>query len=221
MGEKETESEGWYDPFALAHHREPLGSRAGVDVLALGRESGKAGSELTKLLRGQGRPVAVAARESAWISGSEFMAWLDGGRNPLVVVSRSRGPWRKEHLEPLLRAMDTTDHVVGRRRMGVWKGLGRWFVSWPVRLRFAIPARDLGSPCWLHRREAVGKLQLEAAGPGLGVEILAKATYLGQLVDEVEIPNLEGEAVDWRGDCGWARRPLIVRAGGGLEIRST
>jgi hypothetical protein len=117
---------------------------------------------------------------------------LSGTTLPLVLVTTATEPWTKAHLEPLLEAIDVCDHVIGRRAAGPAS-------SWVARLRaiarhlvFAVPVVDVHSPCRLHRLEKLTAFPLQSASSFLDVEILAKATFLGHLLDEVAVPRLEG-----------------------------
>ena len=60
------------------------------------------------------------------------------------------------------------------------------------RLIFAVPLRDVHSPCRLHRLDKLAAIPLQSASSFLDTEILAKATFLGHLIDEVAIPPLRG-----------------------------
>jgi hypothetical protein len=130
----------------------------------------------------------------------------------LVLVTTSAGDWTASHLDPMLDAIEHADHVVGRRRTGRWSSLVRFCKSLPWRIRYAVPVSDLDSPCRLHRVEALSALYLEANGAGLPLEILAKATYLGQLIDEVSVPSITSanQPDSSKSDRAWARRPRIV-----------
>ncbi len=68
----------------------------------------------------------------------------------------------------------------------------RWLASLPRRLVFAVPLRDVHSPCRLHRLEKLARIPFQSASSFLDMEILAKATFLGHLIDEVDVPPLCG-----------------------------
>ena len=61
------------------------------------------------------------------------------------------------------------------------------------RLIFAVPLRDVHSPCRLHRLDKLAAIPLQSASSFLDTEILAKATFLGHLIDEVTVPPLRGQ----------------------------
>ena len=67
------------------------------------------------------------------------------------------------------------------------------------RLIFAVPLDDVHSPCRLHRLPKLLAIPLQSSSSFLDIEILAKATFLGHLIDEVDVPPLSCEF--WHG--GW------------------
>ncbi len=103
-----------------------------------------------------------------------------------------------------------------------WTGLLGSLVR---RLVFAVPLRDVHSPCRLHRLDKLAAIPLQSASSFLDTEILAKATFLGHLIDEVAVPPLRGAR-----DFTWlvdglessprpsAVRP-IVRSSGRIAMR--
>ena len=118
---------------------------------------------------------------------------------PLVLVTTAEEPWTNAHLDPLLEAINQCDHVVGRRPTVSRGELGR-----PARRAGAArdlrgPLRDVHSPCRLHRLDKLAAIPLQSASSFLDTEILAKATFLGHLIDEVAIPPLRGRV----GLPGW------------------
>ena len=129
-------------------------------------------------------------------------------------------PWTAEHLEPLLEAIDHCDHVVGRRRAGPLAGCDAGSAGFPWRLIFAVPVDDVHSPCRLHRLEKLAAIPLQSASEFLDVEILAKATFFGHLIDEVPVPAARGRVARgpfWRDFVAVFRRPVLcppVRSSG-------
>ena len=96
----------------------------------------------------------------------------------------------QRHLDPLLEAIDQADHVVGRRPAGRWENGHAVAGRLPRRLVFAVPLLDVHSPCRLHRLEKLTAIPLQSGSSFLDTEILAKATFLGHLLDEVDVPPL-------------------------------
>ena len=117
-----------------------------------------------------------------------------GASLPLVLVTTARyEPWTAKHLDPLLEAIDKSDHVVGRRS-DLPAGGFKSFVAWLIRrLVFAVPLDDVHSPCRLHRLEKLAAITLQSGSSFLDVEILAKATFLGHLIDQVDVPPLPAD----------------------------
>src|SRR5262249_8239002 len=122
--------------------------------------------------------------------GVALSSGLEDAHLPLVLVTTAREPWTPAHLEPLLKAIDHSDHVVGRRPARGTEAFRRWLSMLPRRLIFAVPLLDIHSPCRLHRREKLRSIPLQSTSSLLDVEIFAKATFLGHLIDEVDVPPL-------------------------------
>src|SRR5208337_2217010 len=58
-------------------------------------------------------------------------AALDQATLPLVLITTATGLYGPEHLLPLLEAIDTCDHVLGKRPVGIVSRLLRWAGSLP------------------------------------------------------------------------------------------
>src|SRR5262249_10198314 len=127
--------------------------------------------------------------------GDALARGLAGAHLPLVLVTTAEEPWTPDHLKPLLEAIDHCDHVIGRRPVGGRERCLRWLASLPRRLVFAVPLRDIHSPCRLHRLEKLAAIPLQSSSSFLDLEILAKATFFGHLIDEVDVPALRGRVV--------------------------
>jgi hypothetical protein len=185
------------DPYEAHFHREPL-PRAAVRVVVLDRggdsQAEAVGAGLIALLGGRNRKAdlhVVSVRDCGGI-GPAIERGADDTDSPLVLVTTAREPWTDAHLKPLLDAIDKCDHVVGRRP---GSRLGRWLATLRWRIVFGVPVLDVFSPCGLHRREALAAIPLQSASSFAEVELLAKATFLGQLIDEVAVPALEAPSV--------------------------
>jgi hypothetical protein len=182
------------DPFEAHSHREPR-SRAAVRVVVLDRggaapaQAEAVGAGLIALLKGHHRKAdlrIVSVRDCGGIGPAIEQAAADCD-SPLVLVTTASEPWTEAHLRPLLEAIDKCDHVLGRRPGHRWR---QWLATLRWRIVFAVPVRDVHSPCRLHRREALAAIPLQSASSFAEVELLAKATFLGQLIDEVSVPPL-------------------------------
>src|SRR5262249_30768101 len=115
---------------------------------------------------------------------------LEVATMPLALISSALECWSDAHLDPLLAAIDRSDVVVGCRRTNPISALFRLVGSLRWRVLFAIPVRDAYSPCTLFRRERLAQMIPQSSSSFLGVELLAKATFIGQLIDEVAVPRL-------------------------------
>jgi hypothetical protein len=162
-------------------------------------------------LQAAGRTVAV---QIVWLDGraarlnDAVRAALDVLSLPLVLITTAVEPWSPAHLEPLLDAIDRCDHVIGRRPAGTWRRIRRWIACSARRLIFAVPVLDVHSPCRLHRAEKLGAIPMQSGSSYLDIEILAKATFLGHLLNEVDVPPLAGWVVQ-RGR--WSDRSAVLR----------
>jgi hypothetical protein len=186
------------DPYELHFRREPRAG-AGVDVLVLdggapARAEGIA-SGLVELIRSRGRDAGarvLATRGGPGLGALVFDA-LGATTRPLVVLTDAVEPWTAAHLDPLLTAIDTADHVLGRRPASGAGRVARWLGRVRNRVTFGLPVLDPHSPCRLHRREAIAAFPLQSESDFLDIEVLAKATFLGQLIAEVPVPPLPGD----------------------------
>jgi hypothetical protein len=219
-----TTSEAIDDPFASHIRRDPLPG-AGIRIILL-TDLPRADAEaviapLIDHIQAIGRPVEQCILQ---LQGSGldrlFRQGLNGASLPLVLVTTATEPWTIAHLEPLLKAIDHCDHVIGRRHAGDRERWSRWLKSLPRRLVFALPLLDVHSPCRLHRLEKLAAIPLQSASWFLDTEILAKATFLGHLIDEVEVPPLRGlleTAGRWSDWNQVFRHPLFKRVSGPAE----
>jgi hypothetical protein len=191
------EIDDWIHPLDAIAQRDPL-TNAAVRVIALhlDQESNAeaVGRGLVKLVQQRGREadLVVASVQPSW--SQAIQNGLAGGSQPIVIVTSAIKAWSLAHLDPLLAAIDTKDHVIGRRPLPLPARGARWLRHLPGRLLFANPVVDPQSPCWVHRRAAIESISLQSLSRFARLELLAKATYLKQLVDEVDIPALDAIA---------------------------
>src|SRR5208337_3502395 len=199
MSAEETIDEN--DPYAAHMRRNPLPG-AGIRIIFL---TGPAADSAERILapivawlQAAGRPVAtrtvILDGRTARLNDA-VRAALDDLSHPLVLITTAVQPWSPAHLEPLLEAIDRCDHVVGRRPVGPWRGMARWIGCLAQRLIFAVPVLDVHSPCRLHRMEKLAAIPLQSGSSFLDLEVLAKATFLGHLLSEVDVPPLAGWVV--------------------------
>jgi hypothetical protein len=182
-------SRGDQDPFAAHFHRDPLPG-AGVRVLAFsGGDPDRAeriALELVGRLAERNRPAEYRVLNEHAAHAAALEEGLEKTVFPLVLITSAADPWSGAHLDPL-----KCDHVIGRRSVALKARVRRWIAArWP-HLIYGVPVVDIYSPCRLHRREPLAAIPLQSRSAFVGLEILAKATFLGQLIDEVGVPPLE------------------------------
>jgi hypothetical protein len=186
-------TDDYLDPFEEHVKRAPLPG-AGVDVIVLtaGQAAQAEGvaESLVGLLREFGRAAEGRVVDVAGDCGRALGQGLAGATHPLVLITTAVEPWTRAHLDPLLESVDKCDHVLGRRPASVRARLARRLGALWQRLIFAVPVADVHSPCRLHRREKLAVIPRQSTSAFLDVEILAKATFLGHLIDEVDVPAL-------------------------------
>ena len=211
-------AEEFFDPYEAHFHRDPLPGAA-VRVVAIAEgDAGRAqavAQALVDLLARRGRAaesVVVEANATGW--GRALERGLEGSSCPVAIVTSAIEPPSDAHLDPLLAAIDHCDHVVGRRRASLpaRRACAGWR-AWPggscSPSRCATSIRRSG----LHRLEKLAAIPLQSISAFLDVEILAKATFFGQLIDEVDIPALAGHRRGqyWFDLVAVFRRPVLVR----------
>jgi hypothetical protein len=210
------------DPFSVAARRTSVAG-AGIDVLVF--DAGDpargelVGSGLVQLIRSRQRPAefrVLPARSTAGLGPTLETAVATACQDLILVTSATR-PWTAAHLDPLLVAIETSDHAIGRRPAAGVDAAKRW-LDWAVRsLLYAVPIVDLHSPCRLHRREPLSAIAFQSESAFVDLELLAKATFLGHVLVEVEVPELPADDDErrwalWRHDRRdlW-RKPLFRR----------
>jgi hypothetical protein len=205
-----------FDPYELHFQREPRRG-AGVFVIAVRSPDGRGGEPIAESVRARvrsaGRAVESIVIDLGETSTGDLERAVNATSMPLVVITSAAAPWTDAHLKPLLNAIDKADHVFGCRPLPLGGRLRRWLANRPARWIFGVPVADIHSPCRIHRAEALRAIPFQSRSAFLDVEIPAKATFLGHLIDEVAIPPLEG--IRWnsaRADRRLvARHPLFVR----------
>jgi hypothetical protein len=215
-----TTSDANDDPYERHFQRDPL-PQAGIRIIQVVDSPGDAASAvvapLIELVRELGRPVECHVVPMDGDLSEVLGRGLAGASLPLVLVTTALRPWNKAHLTPLLEAIDRCDHVIGRRPAGTWGSCIGWLASLPRRIVFALPIFDVNSPCQMHRLERLARIPLQSASSFLNVEVLAKATFFGDLIDEVEVPALEGRNWSRGAWADWSRvlrHPLLAPPSG-------
>ena len=186
------------DPLLAFQKRGPLPKLAAVRVIALAdRVSAEkvfsSAEGLRKLLVERKRPVELlAATIDQEGRAATLERCLEGAQEPIVIVTTATESWSAAQLDAMLDAIDRCDHVVGARKAGILSRGLRGLTSLVWRIVFACPWRDVHSPCRVHRREKLAEIPCQSSSAFLDVEIAAKATFLGHLLDEVVISTIAG-----------------------------
>lgn len=182
------------DPLSLHFRRSPLPG-AGVRIVAIaGKDASKTreiADGIASLFAERGREAEVVVVEPFDGRSQAVTCGIEGAVFPLVLVTTAETAWTAAHLDPLLAAIDKADHVIGRRRISLFRKGIRRLSALRWKLIFAVPVIDVHSPCRIHRREKIAEIAFQSTSSFLDIETLAKATFLGHLLDEVPVPYLE------------------------------
>ena len=194
------EIDDWIHPLDALARRDPLTGQA-VRVVVLYRDDAAlaqlVGRGLSQLLKHRGRKsevVVASVDPGGWSEALRVAA--EEASQPILLVTTAAQVWSLAHLDPLLEAIDTKDHVFGRRAESLAGRLKRWWKTLPWQLVFASPVLDIHSPCQVHRLTALQSLSLQSRSRFVEVEIASKATWLKHLIDEVPVPTLAAIADD-------------------------
>jgi hypothetical protein len=198
-----TTSEDSDDPFSAHCKRDPLPG-AGIRIVILTElpyeQAEGVIAPLSRRIAELGRPVEHRIIAVAGLNLAEALRrGIEDTHMPLVLVTTAVKPWSAKHVDPLLEAIDASDHVIGRRPKATRDRAANWMTKLVRRLIFAVPLDDVHSPCRLHRLDKLLAVVLQSKSSFLDTEILAKATFLGQLISEVDVPPLPGQS--W--NAGW------------------
>lgn len=211
------------DPFE-AHFRRETRARAAIRILGLTRDAEAArphAEALAALVRERKRTadVVLIALDPPEGRAAALRRAVAECPHPLLIVTSALEPWTAAHLDPLLESINHCDHAFGRRPQPPMGRFLRWLGNRVWRFAFAVPVDDVHSPCRIHRIEALRTIVFQSAGPTIDVELIAKATFLGHLIDEVPVPALAGP--DAKSSAGEAmtlfNRPAFVEASGPAE----
>lgn len=184
------------DGFEIHLKREHI-QGGGVFVVVLadeGLERAEAVADsISNLLIGRKRAsgVRIVEHSQGANRGELLRQAVSEADQPLILITSGRAAWTAEHLDPMLSAIDRCDHAFGRRAMDTPARIGRWLRSGPWRWLFAVPLVDVHSPLRLHRKDRLAAIPFQSASDFLDIEIPAKATFLGHLIDEVDVPELD------------------------------
>lgn len=216
------DSEEPIDPWEAHFRREPLAGAAVAVILREGDDPAltqQVALSLERLIRGRGRGFELAQIPADLSAAEAIRQGLAATASPLVLVTTAQQPWTAAHVEPMLKAINASDHVLGRRKTREGGGFRHFLARMVWRGVFAAPGVDTHSPCRIHRRDRLAALPLQSGSDFVDVEIMAKATFLGHLVDEVEVPPLDSPRprVDWADVRLLLKQPVFVPRSGPPE----
>jgi hypothetical protein len=212
-----TDGDDWIHPLDAAALRDPIPDGEVLVIVMAGKDCADPdaiGQGLLDLLKARNRKAeAFIVRPDAKGWDKAFEEGLEAGSQPIVLITTSTERWSAKHLAPLLKAIDLRDHVIGLRPASLTGRLKRWIKTLPWRGLFALSMADPFSPCRMHRRSALDRLVPQSSSRFLEVELLAKATFLTQVIEEVEVPSLASSPVEgiWSDFLAVLKAPVFVR----------
>ena len=125
-----TKSEEIDDPFSAHLKRDPLPG-AGIRIILLTRlPHDRAVPSSPRWKKGSPSWNGRSSNESLTVDGvwprRRASPRPRGCHMPLVLVTTAIEPWTTNHLDPLLKAIDQSDHVIGRRPRPARSGGTTW-----------------------------------------------------------------------------------------------
>ncbi len=189
-------------------------------LAALGRSCeilivGAGTEELPPVGSAEAPPLVRALHETAALEpGPALQRGIDEARFPLLLLTSATRVYFPCDLKLLLDAIDKVHLAVGVPTFAghtLWRTWRQWLYHFGLRWIFGIRLRDVECPFKLFRREIFSRIPLQAHGPFMHAEILAKANFLGFVILEVPIawmaqPADSAPGFDWRGRCRDAYR---------------
>ncbi len=122
--------------------------------------------------------------------GAAVRSGLQAAKYPLIF--QTDGGCAAGEIDRFLAVIDQADIVCGRR-VGRGGSLRQrvmgWLYRWCVRIVFAVAVHDVDCGARLYRRVALRRIPIQSAGRFAQTEILAKATFMGMLIDEVPVSD--------------------------------
>ena len=129
--------------------------------------------------------------------GAALRSGFAAATHPLVFYTDSDNQFRAEEIDRLLERIDEADIVTGYRigRQDSWKRrVGSWAFRRFARAAFGIWVRDVDCAFKLYRREVFDKVVIQSDHYFVDTEVLAKAAFVGYLIDEVGVTHLARRA---------------------------
>jgi len=148
-------------------------------------------------------PGAPASVRAVAVPGEGYGAALQAGilaaQYPLLLTFPGTGEYPADAVGQFLERIDLCDVVLGCRRGRPW--LARLRHRIVPYLLFGLTLRDPTCPLRLYRREIFQRIPIQSRSAFAEVEILAKATFLEKILDEVEVAwtpkHAEGDGANW------------------------
>ena len=129
--------------------------------------------------------------------GAALRSGFAAATHPLVFYTDSDNQFQVDQIDRLLERIDDADIVTGFRvhRQDNWR---RRFMAWGYRrfvhTVFGIRARDVDCAFKLYRRYVFDKVLIQSDHYFVDGEVLAKAAFVGYLIDEVGVTHLPRRA---------------------------
>jgi glycosyltransferase involved in cell wall biosynthesis len=124
--------------------------------------------------------------------GAALRTGIAAARHPLLFYTDGDSAHQPADLQLLLDEIDKVHLVSGYRLGRAARDRGRWgtlayraFARWV----FGVRLKDVDCPFKLFRRSIFARIPIQAKGPFVHAEIVAKANFLGCLMTEVALPE--------------------------------
>ena len=120
--------------------------------------------------------------------GAALRTGLAAAQYPLVCCCAGDPAYQPADLKELLGHIDACHVVAGFRvEQGNRPHRPPWWYRWLARWVFGVRVRDVGCAFRLFRREVFARIPVQSHGPFALAEVLAKANFLGCVLDEVAV----------------------------------
>lgn len=117
--------------------------------------------------------------------GAALRTGLAAAQHPLVCYAACDPAYQPADVKLLLDHIDAC-HIVSGARAAAGSH-PPWWYRWLARWVFGVRVRDVNCAFKLCRRDVFSRIPLQSTGPFVHVEILAKANFLGCVLDEAGV----------------------------------
>jgi glycosyltransferase involved in cell wall biosynthesis len=124
--------------------------------------------------------------------GAALRTGIAAARHPLLFYTDGDSAHQPADFRLLLDEIDKVHLVSGVRRGVAVRDRGRWGARayrWFTRWIFGVRLLDVDCPFKLFRRSIFARIPIQAKGPFVHAEMVAKANFLGCLITEVPLPE--------------------------------